>query len=120
VVTAIDDETPETAETADDAEIEVPVEAVDGFEALYRTEYVPMLRVAYLLLHSTELAEEAVHDAFAKVYERWSPRSRQVDVRSPTTTGRGRTTPSSGGPSATSRSATRSCAWSGGMVTSPS
>jgi RNA polymerase sigma factor (sigma-70 family) len=72
VVTAIDDETPETAETADDAEIEVPVEAVDGFEALYRTEYVPMLRVAYLLLHSTELAEEAVHDAFAKVYERWS------------------------------------------------
>jgi RNA polymerase sigma-70 factor (sigma-E family) len=45
----------------------------DGdFDALYRREYAPMLRLAYLLLGSNELAEEAVHDAFAKVFERWS------------------------------------------------
>jgi RNA polymerase sigma-70 factor (sigma-E family) len=61
VVTAIDDETAEAGPLAD-----------DGFEALYLREYEPMLRVAYLLLHSSELAEEAVHDAFAKVYERWA------------------------------------------------
>jgi RNA polymerase sigma-70 factor (sigma-E family) len=42
-----------------------------GFEVLYSTEYEPMLRIAYLLVDSTEVAEEAVHDAFAKVYERW-------------------------------------------------
>ncbi len=31
-----------------------------------------MLRVAFLLTNSNELAEEVVHDAFAKVYERWA------------------------------------------------
>jgi RNA polymerase sigma factor (sigma-70 family) len=46
-----------------------------AFEALYRREYVPMLRVAFLLLDAQGPAEEAVHDAFAKVYERW----RKVD-----------------------------------------
>ncbi len=30
-----------------------------------------MLRIAFLLVDSTDLAEEVVHDAFAKVYERW-------------------------------------------------
>jgi RNA polymerase sigma-70 factor (sigma-E family) len=44
----------------------------DGFEQLYGDEYEPMLRLAFLLLRSTEAAEEAVHDAFAKVYERWN------------------------------------------------
>ena len=48
----------------------------EGFEALYRAEYEGMVRVAYLLLDSTAAAEEAVHDAFAKVYERW----RRIDV----------------------------------------
>ena len=43
----------------------------DGFDDLYRREYEPMLRVAYLLVDSDQLAEEAVHDAFAKVFERW-------------------------------------------------
>ncbi len=43
-----------------------------SFDALYRREYEPMLRVAYLLLDSIDAAEEAVHDAFAKVYERWA------------------------------------------------
>jgi RNA polymerase sigma-70 factor (sigma-E family) len=60
------------------AEPHAPAEAIDipadrdrGFEALYQREYEPMLRVAYLMLSSRESAEEAVHDAFAKVYERW-------------------------------------------------
>ena len=44
----------------------------DGFEALYAREYEPMVRVAHLLLDdSAEAAQEATHDAFAKVYERW-------------------------------------------------
>jgi RNA polymerase sigma-70 factor (sigma-E family) len=55
------------------------VEGVDqreaAFEALYRQEYAAMVRVAFLLLDAQALAEEAVHDAFAKVYERW----RKVD-----------------------------------------
>ena len=48
-----------------------PVDRADGFEALYAEEYEPMLRIAFLLVDSTDLAEEVVHDAFAKVYERW-------------------------------------------------
>jgi RNA polymerase sigma-70 factor (sigma-E family) len=43
-----------------------------SFEALYGEEYEPMLRIAFLLVDSTDLAEEVVHDAFAKVFERWS------------------------------------------------
>ena len=45
-----------------------------GFADLYARQATPMVRVAYLLLGpagSTGSAEEAVHDAFAKVYERW-------------------------------------------------
>ena len=43
----------------------------EGFEKLYAREYEPMLRVAFLLLDSADGAQEATHDAFAKVYERW-------------------------------------------------
>jgi len=43
-----------------------------GFDALYEAEYAAMVRVAFLLLDSESQAEEAVHDAFAKVYERWA------------------------------------------------
>ena|SRR5579862_9237574 len=42
-----------------------------GFDELYRREYAPMLRLASLLVDAREQAEEVVHDAFAKVYERW-------------------------------------------------
>ncbi len=47
-----------------------PVPGSWDFDELYRREYAPMLRVAFLLTDSNEVAEEAVHDAFAKVYER--------------------------------------------------
>ena len=48
------------------------VGVADGeFEELYRREYEAMSRLAFLLLDSPEAAQEAAHDAFAKVYERW-------------------------------------------------
>lgn len=42
-----------------------------GFEALFEVEQAPMIRLAFLLLGSGHTAEEAVQEAFAKVYERW-------------------------------------------------
>jgi RNA polymerase sigma-70 factor (sigma-E family) len=42
-----------------------------GFEALFTLEQAPMVRLAFLLLGSGPAAEEAVQEAFAKVYERW-------------------------------------------------
>ncbi len=52
---------------------EVPISADRdaGFEELYRREYDPMVRLAVLLVGRDGPAQEAVHDAFAKVYERW-------------------------------------------------
>jgi DNA-directed RNA polymerase specialized sigma24 family protein len=44
----------------------------EGFEKLYAREYEPMLRMAFLLLDSADVAQEATHDAFARVYERWA------------------------------------------------
>jgi RNA polymerase sigma factor (sigma-70 family) len=46
--------------------------AADGFDALYRSEYPGMVRLAYLLVRDRELAVEVTHDAFARVLERWS------------------------------------------------
>ena len=50
---------------------------VDGFvggkfDDLYRSEYVPMVKLARGLVDSSERAEEIVQDAFAKVFERWN------------------------------------------------
>ena len=55
----------------------ISVESVDGFvvgkfDDLYRTEYVPMVKLARGLVDSSERAEEIVQDAFAKVFERWN------------------------------------------------
>jgi RNA polymerase sigma-70 factor (sigma-E family) len=45
---------------------------VDGsFEALYAAEATAMSRLAYLLVGQPEQAQELVHDAFARLYERW-------------------------------------------------
>lgn len=41
------------------------------FGELFATEQRPMLRLAFLLLGSGQMAEEAVQEAFAKVYEKW-------------------------------------------------
>ena len=42
-----------------------------SFEALYAAESTAMSRLAYLLVGSREQAQELVHDAFARLYERW-------------------------------------------------
>ena len=54
---------------------EGPGPATDGrvaqLEALYRVEYVGMVRLAYTLLGSNAEAEEIVQDSFVEVYGRW-------------------------------------------------
>ena len=42
-----------------------------GFENLFDAEQRPMLRLAFMLLGSSAMAEDAVQEAFAKVFERW-------------------------------------------------
>lgn len=42
-----------------------------GFDALFERERSAMVRVAYLLVGSEQVAEEVVQDAFAAVYVRW-------------------------------------------------
>jgi RNA polymerase sigma-70 factor (sigma-E family) len=44
----------------------------DDFESLYASAYAPMVRLAYLLTGSPSHAEEAVQEAFVRVWERWS------------------------------------------------
>lgn len=49
----------------------VHIERESGFAQLFAEERVPMLRLAFLLLGSGSAAEDAVQDAYARVYERW-------------------------------------------------
>ncbi len=39
----------------------------DSWEDLYATEYAAMMRLAYLLTGSSEIAEDLVHDSFLRV-----------------------------------------------------
>lgn len=48
-----------------------PVTEDDGFDALYRTERLPMVRLAHLITGSNAAAEDLVHDAFLKVRPRF-------------------------------------------------
>lgn len=43
-----------------------------GFDELYRAEFEPMVRLAYLLCGDRETALEVTHDAFVVTCERWS------------------------------------------------
>ena len=45
---------------------------VEDIEAVYRRMYPGLVRMAYLLVDTQQLAEEAVQDAFAKAYSKWS------------------------------------------------
>ena len=47
------------------------VRVVETIEAVYSRLYAPLARLAYLLVDTRELAEEAVQEAFAKAYPRW-------------------------------------------------
>lgn len=49
-----------------------PATAVDeSFESVFRREYAPVARMAYLMLGSTGEAEEVTQDAFASLLVRW-------------------------------------------------
>lgn len=48
----------------------VPV--VEDIESAYQRLYPGLVRLAFLLVDTQELAEEAVQDAFTKVYPKWS------------------------------------------------
>lgn len=43
----------------------------DDLLGLYQREYRSMVRLAYVMTDSNELAEEVVQDAFVKVHRRW-------------------------------------------------
>ena len=45
---------------------------VDGFADVYAAHHAEALRIAYLLCGDPHRAEDAVADAFVKVYRRWS------------------------------------------------
>lgn len=45
--------------------------ATADFDAFYRAEYAPMVRLARGLVDTSECAEEIAQDAFAQVFERW-------------------------------------------------
>ena len=44
--------------------------ATADFEALYRANYPPLMRLAYLLTGSNEVAEDLVHDVFLRAGDR--------------------------------------------------
>jgi DNA-directed RNA polymerase specialized sigma24 family protein len=48
------------------------VATVSAFEAFYRTNRLPLARALALTLRNTELASDAVDEAMARAYERWS------------------------------------------------
>lgn len=50
----------------------VSEDKVGGFESLFVREQAARLRLAFLLVGSVPAAEEAVQDAFATVYQKWS------------------------------------------------
>ena len=47
------------------------VEEEDGFVALYRERYEPMVRLAFLMIGDRAVAEELVQDAFVSVHRSW-------------------------------------------------
>ena len=42
-----------------------------SFEQLYKREYEPMCRLAYLMVGESELAQDLVQEAFATTFRRW-------------------------------------------------
>ncbi len=42
-----------------------------GFAEVYAAEYAPMVRLAFFLVGSVEVAEEVVQDAFVRLHQRW-------------------------------------------------
>jgi len=65
--------TPRTrqATAPQDAEAD-EVRVVEGIESAYHRLYPLLVRLVFLLVDTTEHAEEAVQEAFAKAYAKWS------------------------------------------------
>lgn len=49
-----------------------PLHAPGGFAEWYRQQYTGVVRLAFLLVDSIDIAEEVAQDAFAAVFERFS------------------------------------------------
>ncbi len=67
---AADEKTADEERESDDAPVVVlapPASLAD----LYRERYVPMVRLAYLMVGSTTVAEDLVQDAFARMHRHW-------------------------------------------------
>jgi RNA polymerase sigma factor (sigma-70 family) len=50
----------------------LPAQPADSFEAFYRRSYVPLVRLAFLLVGSQAIAEELAQEAFLAVYRNWT------------------------------------------------
>ena len=50
----------------------VEISQVESVESVYRRMYSGLVRLAYVLVDTQELAEEAVQDAFTTAYTKWS------------------------------------------------
>jgi RNA polymerase sigma factor (sigma-70 family) len=55
-----------------DASEEAPSSRPSSISALYRLQYEPMVRLAYLLVGTRAVAEDIVQDAFAQMHQKWS------------------------------------------------
>ena len=51
--------------------MECPLSADRSFDGLFVRKWLPMVRLATLLVGSPAIAEEVVQDAFTSVNERW-------------------------------------------------
>jgi RNA polymerase sigma-70 factor (sigma-E family) len=56
--------------SGDSAEVVVAAERL-GFEALFGAERSGMVRLAYVITGSSEVAEEVVQEAFVRLHQRW-------------------------------------------------
>lgn len=61
---------PEVSVPVHDGDVVTPSAA--AFETFYDREFDAMVRVAFLIVGSTETAEELVQDAFIRVHQRWT------------------------------------------------
>lgn len=57
--------------TDEDDRVVAPVSDRGTLADLYRERYVPMVRLAYLMVGSSAVAEDLVQDAFARMHRHW-------------------------------------------------
>jgi len=67
-----DNDSAETSERPVADGLVTEVRVIESIEAAYQRLYPRLVRLAFLLVDTNEHAEEAVQDAFAKAYPKWS------------------------------------------------